>query len=109
MLKLKLDSVTRKFVQFEKLDIMNIENLNLYCMNLKVSAVVMLYEGSKKSGSKIAVEESSSGRRLRSKILRPVEESSTSGRRIFERSLRPWSSLFVRTIIQTGTSYILID
>ena len=30
-----------------------------------------LYDGSKKSGSKIAVEESSSGRRLRSKILRP--------------------------------------
>ena len=35
-----------------------------------------LYEGSKKSGSKIAVEESSSDRRLRLKILRLIEESS---------------------------------
>ena len=55
-----------------------------------------LYDGSKKSGSKIAVEESSSDRRLRSKILRPVEESSTA---VFERSLR---YLFERSYRRVG-------
>ena len=64
-----------------------------------------LYERSKKSGSKITVEESSTDRRLRSKILRSVEESSTvnfDGRSIFDRNLRPQSSLFLGTFIQTG-------
>ena len=61
-----------------------------------------LYEGSKKSGSKIAFEESSSDRRLRQKILCPIEETLNSDQRIVNLSLRTYSSLFVRSFIQTG-------